>query len=164
MAFPPVFAGSLGIKASGFGLLVSVNILLTALLQGPFGKIADKYSKVFLVVLGSTIASCAILIMPLIPGFRGLLLMGIVIGCWRWHFSARGSCHWDEAGEVRRYGDHHGPVKHRNKYGYDSGSHGGGIGYGPTRLDLRILSCWHPGSGREYIFYRLMSWNYLIPR
>lgn len=80
MAFLPIFAESLGIKASGVGLLVSVNILLAALLQGPFGKIADKYSKVFLVVLGSTIASCAILIMPLVPSFRGLLLMGIVMG------------------------------------------------------------------------------------
>ena len=80
MAFLPVFAESLGIEASGVGLLVSVNILLAALLQGPFGKIADKYSKVFLVVLGSTIASCAILVMPMIPSFRGLLLMGIVMG------------------------------------------------------------------------------------
>ncbi len=80
MAFLPVFAESLGIKTSEVGLLVSVNILLAALLQGLFGRIADKYSRVFLVVLGSTIASCAILIMPLVPSFRGLLLMGIVMG------------------------------------------------------------------------------------
>ena len=80
MVFLPIFAGSLGIKASEVGLLVSVNILLAGLLQGPFGRIADKYSKVFLIVLGSTIASCAILIMPLVPSFRGLLLMGIVMG------------------------------------------------------------------------------------
>jgi MFS family permease len=80
MAFLPVFAESLGIEGSQVGLLVSVNILLAALLQGPFGKVADKYSKVFLVVLGSTIASCAILIMPLFPSFRGLLLLGIIMG------------------------------------------------------------------------------------
>ena len=80
MVFLPVFGESLGIKASGIGLLVSVNILLGGLLQGPFGKIADSYSKVFLIVLGSTIASCAVIIMPLVPSFRGLLLMGIVMG------------------------------------------------------------------------------------
>jgi len=80
MAFLPVFGESLGIKASGIGLLVSVNILLAALLQGPFGKIADSYNKVFLIVLGSTMASCAVIIMPLVPSFRGLLLLGIVMG------------------------------------------------------------------------------------
>ncbi|MFQ6066880.1 MAG: MFS transporter [bacterium] len=80
MAFLPVFAESLGIEASRIGLLVSVNILLAALLQGPFGKIADRYSKVFLVVLGTAIASCAIIMMPLAPSFLGLLILGIVMG------------------------------------------------------------------------------------
>ena len=61
-------------------LQVSLVVLVVQLVQGPFGAIADVYSRVFLVVLGGIIASCAILIMPLVPSFRGLLLTGIVMG------------------------------------------------------------------------------------
>ncbi|HHJ11197.1 MAG TPA: MFS transporter, partial [Bacteroidetes bacterium] len=81
MAFLPIFAAKIDITASQIGIIISVNLFLTALLQGYFGKLADRYSKILLIILGSGISAAALLFIPLIAhNFRSLLIIDMFMG------------------------------------------------------------------------------------
>ena len=79
-AFLPVFAAKLGISPSRIGFLVSVNILLTAVLQHFFGKLADRVSRSLLVVVGNTVVAFPLLVTPYAKSFSDLLFLGIIMG------------------------------------------------------------------------------------
>jgi len=79
-AFLPVFAAKLGISPSKIGFLVSVNILLTAVLQHFFGKLADRVSRSFLVVVGNIVVVVPLLVTPYAKSFSDLLFLGIIMG------------------------------------------------------------------------------------
>lgn len=79
MAFLPIFAASLGIGASQVGILLSV-IFLCALLQRPFGKLADRYNKFYLVLVGAASGAFAILLIPFAHNFWALLAVCFAIG------------------------------------------------------------------------------------
>lgn len=80
MAFLPLFAVSLKLEPSQIGLIISLNILLTAILQRGFGKIADRFNKLNLIILGSLVVGTALFIIPLSTNFKELLLVSIVMG------------------------------------------------------------------------------------
>jgi MFS transporter, DHA1 family, multidrug resistance protein len=80
IVFLPLYAESLDIDTARIGLMVTVNLLITTLLQRHFGKMADKHSKVALMVIGSIISATAIGITPLATSFASLLALNIVLG------------------------------------------------------------------------------------
>jgi len=80
LSFLPIFASKLQISSSQIGLIVSANVITTALLQRPFGKLADRYNKIALILFGATLGSIALLSIPLIKTFSALFLISLVMG------------------------------------------------------------------------------------
>jgi multidrug resistance protein len=78
--FLPILATySLGLRPSLVGILLAVNILLMSLLGIPSGRIADRLSRRFLVVVGCLVSSMFLVAVPLGNTF-GLLLALAVLG------------------------------------------------------------------------------------
>lgn len=78
--FLPVFAGIyLGLGTSLIGVLLTIQILLSSLLQVPAGKIADRINRRVLVVLGSLVSLMAYGLFPSAGSFVILLTICIVM-------------------------------------------------------------------------------------
>jgi DHA1 family multidrug resistance protein-like MFS transporter len=72
--FLPVFAGlSLGLGTSQIGLLLATYILLMSFLQVFGGRLADRFSRRKLVVLGLTINMIYLMLIPEAMGFWSLM-------------------------------------------------------------------------------------------
>ena len=80
MAFLPVFAAGFGITASQIGIIISSNIVFMSILQVPFGRLADKYSKVKMIIFSGFIATLALGLMPFVNNFRDLFLLSMFMG------------------------------------------------------------------------------------
>ena len=76
---PILAANSLGLRPSLVGTLLAVYILLMSLLGIPFGRIADRLSRRFLVVGGCLVSSVFLMVVPLGNTF-GLLLALAILG------------------------------------------------------------------------------------
>jgi len=82
MVFLPVIAAHVGnLSAGETGLVISVSVLSTALLQRVCTRLADRFDKYLLIATGCLTVAVAL---ALVPGFEGLwsylffaLLMGI---------------------------------------------------------------------------------------
>lgn len=81
ISFFPLLAADRGLTASQIGLGVSASILLTSLLQYPFGVLADRMSRLKLILVGSFASAGALFLLPLcgslgsfvaLMGFMGL--------------------------------------------------------------------------------------------
>lgn len=81
MVFLPVIAAHVGdLSTTETGIIISVSILSTALLQRLLGRLADRYNKYYLIALGTAIVAVAL---ALVPGFHGLfpyLIFAILMG------------------------------------------------------------------------------------
>jgi len=80
MAFLPLFASDVGLTSSQIGTILTTNVLLTAMLQKPFGMIADKYSKSAMIIAGSMIAAISLFLIPFAENFVELLAIISVMG------------------------------------------------------------------------------------
>ncbi len=80
MAFLPIFASGINITSSQVGIIISFHIFLVALLQGPFGRLADRYNKIFMVLTGSIVAALALLLTPAARNFWQLLFISCLMG------------------------------------------------------------------------------------
>jgi len=80
IAFLPIFADQINIDPSQIGLLISVNIFITGILQRFFGKLADRFSKTCFMVIGNLVGTLPLLLTPLASSFVHLLILGIVMG------------------------------------------------------------------------------------
>jgi len=80
MAFLPIFAAGIDITSSQVGIIISFHIFLVALFQGPFGRLADRYSKIFLVLIGSIVSALALLLTPVARNFWQLLSIASLMG------------------------------------------------------------------------------------
>ncbi len=80
MAFLPIFASGIDITSSQVGMIISFHIFLVALLQGPFGRLADRYSKILLVLMGSIVSALALLLTPVARNFWQLLSIACLMG------------------------------------------------------------------------------------
>ena len=80
LAFLPIYAALKNIDSSKLGILLSVNIFLTALLQRPFGNLADKYNRFLLIIIGSLIFSAPLIFIPFASDFKSLLLISVIMG------------------------------------------------------------------------------------
>lgn len=79
-SFFPLLADSLGIPPGDVGILLSSRVLIMALLQGPFGVLADKYDKTRLILFSGVGSAILMLIVPSAHTFWELLALGIFIG------------------------------------------------------------------------------------
>ncbi|MCK4935938.1 MAG: MFS transporter [Elusimicrobiales bacterium] len=80
MAFLPLFAANFGITASQIGIIISSHMLLMSILQIPFGRMADRYSKIKLIIFSGLIMTTALGLIPFVDNFRDLFLLNILMG------------------------------------------------------------------------------------
>jgi len=80
MAFLPIFASRIDITSSQVGIIISSHIFLIALLQNPFGRLADRYNKFLLVLIGSSVGALALLLTPIARNFWELFFISSIMG------------------------------------------------------------------------------------
>lgn len=79
--FLPLLATHLlPLSTTAVGFLISANVLVSTLLQGPSGRLADRMSKATLVAIGGLGSAVALMTFPLATGFWHLLLCNVVVG------------------------------------------------------------------------------------
>lgn len=78
--FLPVFAAvRLGLGTDLIGILFAVHILLVAALGIPLGRVADRFSRRFMVVLGCLVTFAFMVMLPLASSFPTLMAL-IILG------------------------------------------------------------------------------------
>jgi MFS family permease len=81
ITFLPLYAHNvLQLNASQIGLVISSSILLTAVLQFPFGKLADKLNRRMLIILGSILYFSIVPLIPYTLNFIQILTLNIILG------------------------------------------------------------------------------------
>lgn len=83
LSFLAIYAFSFGITAFQVGIILTVNIVFLSFLQIPFGKMADKYSKLKIIMVGGAITVISLMLMPLTGNFYLLLLLNVLWGTGR---------------------------------------------------------------------------------
>jgi DHA1 family multidrug resistance protein-like MFS transporter len=82
--FPLLAAGAAGtaagLSSSEIGIIVSMSILTTAILQRSCGTLADRFNKALLIVIGSLLVSVILFLFPSMDGFFPLLAGAILFG------------------------------------------------------------------------------------
>ncbi len=81
MTFVPLYAhDTLKLSGSQIGMVIASSILLTAFLQIPFGRLADKVDRKLLVTAGSIFYFALVPFIPLTRNFPQLLSLNIALG------------------------------------------------------------------------------------
>lgn len=80
MSFLPLFASEIRLTSSQIGAILTINVLLNALLQRPFGIIADRYNKFAMIIAGSMIAAASLFLIPFAKNFVELLMIASMMG------------------------------------------------------------------------------------
>ena len=80
MAFLPIFAADFKITASQIGIIISSNMILMSILQIPFGRLADKYSKIKLIIFSGLIMTLVLGLIPFADNFKDLFLLNMFMG------------------------------------------------------------------------------------
>jgi len=80
MAFLPIIAARYDVTTTQIGVIISSLVFVTALLQRPFGKLADRFDRVVLVIVGSVIATLPLFFVPQMKGFVKLFILGGFVG------------------------------------------------------------------------------------
>jgi DHA1 family multidrug resistance protein-like MFS transporter len=79
--FLPLLATHLlPLSTTQVGLLVSVNVIVSTLLQSPSGRLADRMNKASLIGLGGLLSALALCVFPWATGFWQLFLVGAAYG------------------------------------------------------------------------------------
>jgi len=74
----PVEDGGLGFSLSATGFIISAGQIGSALLQNPFGVLADKYDKIRLILLSGAIGTLGMALIPLADNFWTVLAAQLV--------------------------------------------------------------------------------------
>ncbi len=85
MVFFPLLAagaanGGADLSSSEIGIIVSMSILTTAILQRSFGTLADRFSKTLLIIAGTLMVSVILFFFPAMNGFVPLLVGAVIFG------------------------------------------------------------------------------------
>lgn len=80
-AFIPLVAHNrFGLSASAIGWVVMINVFVSALLQTPMGRLADRYSKKILVTIGGMVAILSLFLFHQASSLSGLILANALLG------------------------------------------------------------------------------------
>ena len=77
---PLLMTRQMGASGSEIGMVIACRTLVNAILQVPFGRLADRWDQNRLLLAGSIIISAGMLLVPFAPSFFGLLFLFAVIG------------------------------------------------------------------------------------
>jgi MFS family permease len=80
MAFLPIYASKINLSSSEVGIILAANVLVSGFLQRPFGKLADRRDRVYMIVFGSTIYALALAAIPLTTTFTDVLAIATLMG------------------------------------------------------------------------------------
>lgn len=80
MSFFPLIAYMRGIGYDEIGISVGAFLGITALTQGPFGRVADKFSKRKIILFSNMLYSILIFLVPLCSSYYLLLFIMFLIG------------------------------------------------------------------------------------
>jgi MFS family permease len=80
MAFVPIYAAKIGLNTTQIGTIVSVNILVSALLQRKGGELADRSIPELLVFIGTAIAALSLILLPETISFLQIFLLSVMFG------------------------------------------------------------------------------------
>ena len=81
MSFLPVFmASNLGAGATAIGIVLSTRTLLNGLLVYPYGRLADRSSRVLLVAAGATVTAAGTFVVSWMASFGALLAVLSITG------------------------------------------------------------------------------------
>jgi DHA1 family multidrug resistance protein-like MFS transporter len=82
LTFLPVFAAiHVGLGTSQIGILLTLNALLVSVLQLPSGKLADRFNRRALVVLGSFMVVVSMWLTPSSNAFWYLIALFVLLSC-----------------------------------------------------------------------------------
>ena len=81
MSFLPILGSSmLGLNGFQIGLAVSTGVLVTSFLQYPCGRLADRFNRKTLILVGNLLYASALALFPLAPSFGMLLAISFFSG------------------------------------------------------------------------------------
>jgi len=81
MVFLPVIAAHVGeLTTAETGVIISVSILSTALLQRFLGRLADQYNRYHLIAFGTILVAAALGLVPGFHGFVPYLIFSVLMG------------------------------------------------------------------------------------
>jgi len=81
MAFLPLLMSQWPVHTGlQVGTVIACRTLTNALLQVPFGKCADKYNKVVMLLAGSLCVGLAVLAIPFMKSFASMTILYVVLG------------------------------------------------------------------------------------
>jgi DHA1 family multidrug resistance protein-like MFS transporter len=81
MGFLPILMDRLmGATGVEIGIVIAARTIVTAGLQFPFGKLADRYNKVVLILTGCLVISAGVFLMPFAADLLHLVLLSVLIG------------------------------------------------------------------------------------
>ena len=80
VAFLPIFAVRVQASPSQIGTLISMNILLTAVLQHFFGRLADRWSRRGLIIAGNLLNGLPLLLTPFASRVSHLAVLSFMMG------------------------------------------------------------------------------------
>ena len=79
--FLPLFATRLlPLNTTEVGVLISLNVVVSTLLQTPCGRLADRVNRTYLIAIGGLGSAAALACFPLAQEFWHLLVLNIVVG------------------------------------------------------------------------------------
>ena len=80
MVFLPLYIVHSGLNESQAGILLSTNILVSAIFQRKFGAVADRSDPFILILVGSLMYGLGIAAIPLFKAFLHLLVLSFLMG------------------------------------------------------------------------------------
>ena len=80
LAFLPLLGKKLGLTTSAIGLCLAAQILSVAILQKPFGRLADKQNRLVLAAVSSAISTANLVLVTMVSGFVGLFIICLMWG------------------------------------------------------------------------------------
>lgn len=80
-AFLPIFGDNiLKLSSSQIGILISINIAVATILQTPFGMLADRTKKGWLVILGGCLAGISLIAISFSRNFLEIIFINFLLG------------------------------------------------------------------------------------
>ena len=78
--FLPLLAREMQLSSSQVGITLGLNIFIIALLQRVCGDLADRFSPVRMIIIGTSITGLAVPGMPFVDGFISILGLNVLMG------------------------------------------------------------------------------------